>query len=153
MTSIEKAKKILENDGRCSELECSDYLQGSDTDCPCYKACTKTDSDIVSPLSMQICRDFLLAQAAEEAVKLPLYSEHDPVNKPDHYIGSSIECIDAIKASMSQEAFNGFLKGNMLKYAWRYEKKIAPAEDIKKAIWYATRLVKELEDGSKSTED
>ena len=68
----------------------------------------------------------------------------DPVNHPSHYTSGEIECIDAIKASMSKEAFCGFLKGNVQKYLWRYEKKINPAEDIKKAGWYRDHLEKEV---------
>ena len=86
--------------------------------------------------------DKLLAIQAEEAAKLPLYS--DPVNHPNHYASSGIECIEAIKASMTEEAFRGYLKGNVQKYLWRYEKKVAPAEDLKKASWYLTRLIEEV---------
>ena len=50
----------------------------------------------------------------------------DAVNHPSHYTGGDIECIDAIKASMTNEAFLGYLKGNIQKYLWRYEKKVAP---------------------------
>ena len=58
--------------------------------------------------------------------------ESDAVNHPSHYASGGIECIEAIKASMTQEAFNGYLKGNILKYLWRYEKKVNPLEDCKK---------------------
>ena len=75
----------------------------------------------------------------------------DPVNHPSHYTSGEIECIDAIKASMSKEAFLGFLKGSIIKYCWRYEKKINPAEDIKKAGWYRDRLEKELQGESRSS--
>ena len=74
----------------------------------------------------------------------------DPVNHPSHYTSGEIECINAIKASMSKEAFCGFLKGNQIKYLWRYEKKVNPAEDIKKAGWYRDRLEKELHDNSQN---
>ena len=37
----------------------------------------------------------------------------DPVN-PEHYKLGDIECIAAIRASMSTEAFKGYLKGNNL---------------------------------------
>lgn len=47
----------------------------------------------------------------------------DMVNSPPHYNDGGIECIEAIEASMSEEAFRGYLKGNMLKYLWRYEHK------------------------------
>ena len=39
----------------------------------------------------------------------------DPVNCPDHYNAGKLECIDAIEASMSVEAFKGYLKGNVEK--------------------------------------
>ena len=72
-------------------------------------------------------------------------TEHDPVNRPSHYTAGGIECIDAIKSSMSTEAFLGFLKGNVQKYMWRYEKKVAPVEDLKKAQWYLSKLIEEQE--------
>ena len=71
--------------------------------------------------------------------------KHDPVNHPDHYTSGGIECIDAIKASLSEEAFKGFLKGNVLKYLWRYEKKVAPKQDLEKASWYLNKLIAEME--------
>jgi hypothetical protein len=54
-----------------------------------------------------------------------------------------IECIDAIEASMTPEAFKGYLKGNIQKYMWRYEAKKG-VEDLKKAEWYLNRLLKTL---------
>lgn len=69
----------------------------------------------------------------------------DPVNNPSHYASGDIECIDAIKASMTREAFLGYLKGNIQKYMWRYEKKVNPIEDVKKARWYMNKLVDELD--------
>jgi hypothetical protein len=41
---------------------------------------------------------------------------------PAHYQKGGVECIEAIEASMSKEAFRGFLKGNCIKYIYRYEK-------------------------------
>ena len=58
---------------------------------------------------------------------------------PDHYKGA-VECIDAIKASMSQEAFRGYLKGNVQKYMWRHEKK-GGIEDLRKAQVYLNWLI------------
>jgi hypothetical protein len=72
-------------------------------------------------------------------------SKHDAVNNPSHYASGGVECIAAIKASMSHEAFLGYLKGNVQKYVFRYEKKANPVEDLKKAQWYLARLVKEQE--------
>lgn len=50
-----------------------------------------------------------------------------------------------LKPVWQKEAFLGYLKGNIQKYVWRYEKKINPVEDLKKARWYMSRLVSELE--------
>ena len=46
---------------------------------------------------------------------------------------------------MSKEAFKGFLKGNCIKYIYRYENKNG-AEDLKKAEWYLLRLIALRED-------
>lgn len=60
-----------------------------------------------------------------------------------HYKGE-IECIDAIKSTMSQEAFTGYLKGNIMKYVWRYERKNGH-EDLLKAQWYLNKLIENNE--------
>lgn len=67
----------------------------------------------------------------------------DNVNHPSHYQGS-VECIDAIKASMSEEEFIAFCKGNAMKYMWRAGKKGDALEDFKKAQFYIDRVVKEV---------
>lgn len=63
----------------------------------------------------------------------------DSIN-PDHYKKGDIECIEAIKASMSREEFLGYLKGNAIKYLWRYRNKKNAVEDLQKCIWYTERL-------------
>jgi DNA transposition AAA+ family ATPase len=67
-------------------------------------------------------------------------AEEDMVNHPSHYTSGSIECIDAIEASMTAEAFKGYCKGNAMKYIWRYEKK-GSVESLQKAIWYLNKLI------------
>ena len=69
----------------------------------------------------------------------------DNVNKPPHYNSGDIEAIDAIKASMSPVEFKGYLKGNALKYIWRYRYKGKPVEDLKKCQWYLKKLTEEQE--------
>ena len=73
---------------------------------------------------------------------------HDPIN-PSHYTTGDIECIDAMEASMSKEAFKGFLKGNCQKYLWRYELKNG-SEDLKKAQWYLEKLINTCESEEQS---
>ena len=69
----------------------------------------------------------------------------DKVNHPEHYNQGTIECIDAIEAMLSQEEFVGYLRGNSLKYRWRFRYKNG-IEDLRKAEWYERRLLKVLED-------
>lgn len=71
-------------------------------------------------------------------------NEPEMVNHPEHYNSNGMECIDVIKACMSEEAYKGFLRGNAIKYLWRYEKKVAPKEDLDKAIWYINKLKEEI---------
>jgi len=70
--------------------------------------------------------------------------QDDPVENPVHYNTGSVECIEAIKASMSDTEFKGYLKGNAMKYLWRYAYKGKPVEDLKKAQWYLARLTEEV---------
>lgn len=62
------------------------------------------------------------------------------MNSPKHYNSGDIECIDAIKASMGILEFAGYLKGNTLKYLWRYSYKGHMVEDLDKAQWYLAKL-------------
>lgn len=71
----------------------------------------------------------------------PVTPEEDLVNHPNHYTSGGIECIDAIAASMTPIEYAGFLKGQVLKYAWRYRLKGKPAQDLKKARFYLDRLI------------
>ena len=73
-----------------------------------------------------------------------LDEEIDVVNNPQHYNTGNIECIEAIQESMSVEAFKGYLKGNTMKYLWRYDYKGKPSEDLEKAGWYLNRLIREV---------
>jgi hypothetical protein len=70
---------------------------------------------------------------------------NDSVNNPSHYNKDGIECIDAIKASLSEEEYKGYLRGNLMKYVWRHRYKGHPEEDLRKAQWYLNRLIKEWE--------
>ena len=75
---------------------------------------------------------------------------HDPVERPAHYTVGGIETIDYIKAKLSQEEFEGYLRGNILKYISRAPHKNGQ-EDLRKARWYLDRLIKQLEGGGDGT--
>ncbi len=67
----------------------------------------------------------------------------DMVNSPPHYNvqgPDGIECIDAIRASMSNKEFCAYLKGSIMKYLWRHEHKHNPLEDLNKAQWFMNKL-------------
>ena len=66
----------------------------------------------------------------------------DPIN-PKHYKRHDIECIDAIKAALV-EGFPDYLRGNVLKYLWRYKERNG-VEDLRKARQYLDWLVEESE--------
>lgn len=63
---------------------------------------------------------------------------------PPHYTAGAVECIDAIRASMSADEFRGHLKACCIKYLWRYRDK-GGVESLKKCRWYLDRLIKEVE--------
>lgn len=58
-----------------------------------------------------------------------------------YYKQGKIECIDAIKESMSRTSFQGFCKGNVMKYLWRYRYHGTPLSDLKKARDYLNWMI------------
>ena len=72
---------------------------------------------------------------------------HDAVNHPSHYASGGIECVDAIQESMTPEEFQGYLKGNIQKYVWRWREK-GGRQDLQKANWYLTKLLENTDDQS-----
>jgi hypothetical protein len=75
------------------------------------------------------------------ASQLERINQADPIN-PSHYKQGGIECIEAMKVALGG-GFFGYLRGNAIKYLWRYDKKNG-VEDLKKARWYLDRLIKEV---------
>jgi|TARA_R100000458_G_C8157157_1_gene162687 hypothetical protein len=70
-------------------------------------------------------------------------TETDMVNSPPHYNKANIECINAIQAA-TDDGYEYYLQGNILKYVWRYRYK-GGVEDLKKAQWYLDKLIIEKE--------
>ncbi len=75
--------------------------------------------------------------------------KNDVVNHPSHYTKGGIECIEAIEASMTDEEFRGYLKGNVIKYVWRYRDKDNGVQDLDKAEWYIRKLKKTIKKAKK----
>lgn len=75
---------------------------------------------------------------------------YNPVEHPEHYVKNGVECIDVIKALVSDmNGFDAYCAGNVLKYLWRYQHKNG-LEDLEKAakylefLKYATEVNSEL---------
>lgn len=65
--------------------------------------------------------------------------------KQSHYTECGIEPIDIMKSNFTEEQYRGFLKGNVLKYLMRYERKNG-LEDLKKAQVYLGWLIEQEEE-------
>jgi hypothetical protein len=70
--------------------------------------------------------------------------QEDVVNHPSHYTDGGIECIEAIEAQLSAEEYEGYLRGNCVKYLWRWKQK-GGVQDLKKCRWYLDQLIKTKE--------
>lgn len=123
MTIEEKANKIEEF---CSETGCIGR------ECPLYSLPEMDCYDVDEPDHILKHYEILFG---EDPV------EDDPVNHPAHYTSGGIECIDAIAASMTNAEYEGFLKGQVIKYVWRYRLKEKPLQDLEKARFYLERLI------------
>lgn len=65
----------------------------------------------------------------------------DSAINPAHYRVEGIpEAIDIMEHLMTSEQFEGFLWGNIMKYAYRYGRKGDKAETAGKIAWYANQL-------------
>jgi hypothetical protein len=76
-----------------------------------------------------------------------IFEEHDDgseqkeaVDHPSHYNAGKFEVIDVI-----EDWQLGFNLGNTVKYLARAKHKGKEKEDLKKALWYLTRELEELE--------
>ena len=65
----------------------------------------------------------------------------------DHYTSKKVQPWEAMEAWMSPEQFEGFLRGNVLKYIARYKDKDG-LKDVHKARHYLEKLIECLESRS-----
>ena len=71
----------------------------------------------------------------------PPVIKEDEVNHPSHYVETGgVECIEAIEAQLTTEEYEGYLRGNCVKYLWRWKNK-GGVQDLKKCKWYLERLI------------
>lgn len=107
---------------RCEGTECAD----------CDLSCRHTRSG--RPCTLHFI-EWLYSEVPEDT------SEDDPVNHPSHYTDGKIEVIDYI-----EDKGLGFCLGNAVKYISRAGKKdqSKEIEDLRKAIWYIQRKIKQI---------
>ena len=116
---------------------------------PCYEPLqtAKTPDDCADyDQTDQLCR------ACKDPQLMPCNNLKDPpdnVNHPKHYCQGGIECIKAIEVSMTPEEFQGYCKGNVMKYVWRFREKNG-LEDLKKAQVYLGWMIESKEKQEKT---
>lgn len=64
--------------------------------------------------------------------------EFDIVERPPHYLRGEMQCIDAIRAQLTEAEWRGYLRGQIAKYNWRLGAK--EETDAGKLLWYAKWL-------------
>ena len=80
-----------------------------------------------------------LREEEQERAGKEAYGNLDVVTSPSHYNQAGIECTEAIAAA-TDNGFEYYLQGNIIKYIWRYRYKNG-IEDLKKAQWYINKLI------------
>jgi hypothetical protein len=65
----------------------------------------------------------------------------DMVNRPPHYTGGEIECIDAIREAVKDlQGEEAYCTAAAIKYLWRWKRKNG-VEDLEKCVWYVKRII------------
>lgn len=106
------------------------------------EAAAKSLSNIMKELAEEDNKDESTVERMEDA----LSKKVDDAINPSHYKVEGLpEAIDIINHLMHREQYEGFLWGNILKYAYRFGRKGDKAETAGKIAWYANQL-KDLEE-------
>lgn len=164
-------KKSPETFGkRC--IEADNLLKNEQTYCRCHIDFIKPDEAMLNEICLYLfngkcahalcaannkscvqnsgesCVFFISRYMFEKHVKRGI-AQPDAVNHPNNYCQGDIECIKAIEASMTPEEFQGYCKGNVMKYIWRFREKNG-LEDLKKAQVYLGWMIKSKEKQEKT---
>lgn len=109
----------------------SKYYANTDTILTVVKGSHLEDADRLTVVGRS------MPEEEEKEVSQIAYS----VINPAHYRVEGIpEAIEIMKHLMAKEQLEGFLWGNILKYAYRYGRKGDKAETAGKIAWYAQKL-------------
>ena len=122
------------------------------------KSCDNCGNKIKNKRECQVCTTAILNEVKQtpnhwvpiEEEMSDVTKENDLVNHPSHYTQGKYEVIDIIEdATKDLKGIQAVCDANVLKYVlrWPYKNGI---EDIKKARWYLDRLIKEVENESRT---
>lgn len=142
MTKEEKSKAIEEWCKNMDDDFCTWHCPLNDVigdDTYCYTLDSDLPCDIDRNYDILVKAGCIKDEAHERFMNI-----RDAVHSPSHYCKGGIECIDAIRASMTKEAFAGYCKGNVIKYVFRYEQK-GGKESLEKASVYLKWLIETAE--------
>lgn len=128
--------------------ECSECLHynKNDNEWPCSNCYNNTPEEynkLKHRNGFEFCDEATAERKMEvdAEVKIPeTENTKEAVNHPEHYQGPN-ECIDVMRALFGDAAVMNFCKCNAFKYRFRSGMKNGQ-EDIKKAEWYETYLIK-----------
>lgn len=76
--------------------------------------------------------------------KMKKIGPKDSVTEPPHYKNLAIDTLELMSVNFSDEAYMGFLEGNVLKYVMRYKMKNG-MQDLRKAQYYLELLINRQE--------
>ena len=134
---IKLCNDILDNDGfndhsiDCSEVFCEE--------CP-FENIEGSCQELTSNENIERANKYLMERANKYLMEINKTIPSDNVNNPRHYNTGTIEVINVI-----EDWKLNFNLGNAIKYIGRCEHKNNKKEDIKKAIWYLERELKNNE--------
>lgn len=118
--------------------------------CPCIDLCD-TSPRLINCMTEEeldgMIEAIKNAKQPNDEVEQELHEceDYDVVERPQHYIYTSIECIDAMTETQGVEAVKSFCICNAFKYLWRHNGKNGD-EDIRKASWYLNKAVELMGD-------
>jgi hypothetical protein len=116
----------------CEKKDCHDYNHGS------KNHCLLTVNHSNHCLENGLCYYSQIENVIE--LKNDAGNKFDNVNKPKHYNQFQTEVIDIIKSCLTRSEYEGYLKGNLIKYRMRAGFKENRDEDLNKSNWYQDKL-------------
>ena len=129
------------NPGKSRQIRPEEYIPGKVLN-SAVKSCSGeivvfNNSDCI-PLDNEWLENLIAPFAKDEKIGATFANARQEGG--NHYITLSVQPWDALAAWMSKEAFNGFLRGNVIKYIARDK---GGVEDLKKARHYLDKLIEE----------